>query len=149
MEDIIKSKLDHLRVYQLLQRMEHYLEEDSLGRANEEFESFIEIDENLLRLFCYFTRPREQTIIPRKVASEMDMFVCPAVIARFIRRVPTSVLRYPNTYIDGPCNLAFMIESMFRAHYVASWYTYDKTHSCIKSSLNYVKLKFPNNQIDI
>ncbi len=149
MEDIAKKKVDALRIYYFLQRVESDIALFGIENAKASFDEFVESKENLLRFFCYFNNSNENSFVPTSVSRNMPQFVTPKLVSRFITTVPTCLLKHTNTYLEGPCNLACMMSAMFRSHRGLSWYSFDKSDECMRKSLNYVKIKFPREELDL
>lgn len=152
MEEIAKKKVDALRIYYFLQTIESDLSLFGLDMAKQSFDNFVQDDLNLIRFFCYFTDVNQNQFIPSKVGTQMPYLVTPDIVSRFIKRVPTCLLKQTGTYLEGPCNLACMVGRMFRNQAGMSWYTWypsNKDHDAIKKSINYVKIKFPREDLDL
>jgi hypothetical protein len=152
MEEIAKKKVDALRVYYFLQTVESDLSLYGFDVAKKTFDEFVGDDLNLIRFFCYFTDINQNKFIPRKVGINMPYFVTSEIVSRFIKRVPTCLLKQTGTYLEGPCNLACMLGTMFRNQQGLSWYTWypnNKDHDSMKKSINYVKIKFPREDLDL
>jgi hypothetical protein len=148
MEEIAKQKVDNLRVYYFLQTLASDIALMGLDTAKKTFDQFVEDKINLLRFFCYFNTDNPNRFVPIPVSHNITHFVTADLIARFIRIVPTCLLKHTDTYLEGPCNLACMMGVMFRSDGL-SWYTFDKTSEPMRKALNYVKIKFPRHSLDI
>lgn len=150
MEDIVKEKVDQLRIYYFLQEIDSHISLFGIDYSKNRVEEFVEDDMNLLRFFSYFTRNSDNVFIPSFVARNMEFLVTPEMVRRFIALVPNTVLRYKNDpNLEGPCSLRYIFENMFPHSSKMKWYDYaGENAETFRKVFNWIKLKFPHDEID-